>query len=455
MVAVVISLALGGTRDSSVAPELVQVTPMDNATTLLPAQTLASDLWVGPRSEPLWLQLPSPSGTSVDIDGTARASRSTSGMAVLEGLARLTPAELSAFAASNPTAVDTILAAPPAASAVTRWWTGLDDAARHDLQGDLPQLVGNLDGIPLVARGQANARYLGEAVKTATARLTGQSGRSLSASLNRELSVMAQVQQALLPPCGSPPRTLVLLDLTKGGRAAIALGNPDTADFVSYLVPGMNYGVKEQLVNWSNTADDLYAEQVSVLRERAISTHTATPSVATIAWIGYETPSVFNVGGLDRAEAGADFLVDSWQGIRSTRAGQEPFLSVFAHSYGSLVSLEALARGSVQVDALVLVGSPGSAIQSIDRLNVANGNVYVGEADWDPAVNSGFFGSDPGSASYGAHTLDVDGGVDRQNGRTLNKSWGHNDYFTRGSESLHNMAVIGTDQAARATNASE
>lgn len=455
MVAVLISLALGGSVETVVAPDVVQVVRVDTAAGHLPAQTLAAEPWIGPRSEPVWLQLSSSAGSSVDIDGPARAGRSTRGMVVLDGIARLTPTELSTFAAVNPTAIDTILAAPPAASDVTRWWTQLDDTARDDLQGDLPRLVGNLDGIPLVDRGHANARYLGEAVAKATAQLTGASGRTMSPSVTRELSVMKQVQRALVQPCRSPTRTLVLLDLTDGGRAAIALGNPDTADYVSYLVPGMNYGVQEQLVNWADTADALYAEQVSALREQAISTYTAMPSVATIAWIGYETPSVFNVGGLDRAEAGADFLVDSWQGIRSTRAEHEPFLSVFAHSYGTLVSLEALARGSVQVDALVLVGSPGSAIQSIDRLNVADGNVYVGEADWDPAVNSGFFGSDPGSASYGAHTLGVDGGVDLQNGRKLNKSWGHNDYFTRGSESLHNMAVIGTDQAALVTNASE
>jgi hypothetical protein len=86
---------------------------------------------------------------------------------------------------------------------------------------------------------------------------------------------------------------------------------------------------------------------------------------------------------------------------------------------------------------------------------VAHRNVYVGEADWDPAVNSAFFGSDPGAASYGAHKLGVSGARDRVTGRWLEGSIGHNAYFAPGSESLHNMALISTDNAKLATDGSE
>ncbi|MBB5641558.1 alpha/beta hydrolase [Cryobacterium roopkundense] len=449
MVTVLISLALGGANETLGAPEIVSVSLQSASGAITP------DQGVDPRAVPLWRQVSTESRVSVSVDGEVLAARPATGIAALDGLARLTPAELVAFVAAHPTHIDTILTSPPAAAAVTGWWQGLDAAARAELATDVPQLVGNLDGVPLVERGQANLRYLGDAVSSATSKLTEVQERSSRSTLNRELSIMKQIQQALLPPCAAPARTLVLLDLADGGRAAIALGNPDTADFVSYLVPGMNYGVQEQLVNWSHTAEDLYAEQKNVLREQAAAHHTSVPSIATIAWIGYETPSLFSVGGLDRAEVGADFLEDSWNGIRSSRGDSQPFLSVFAHSYGTLVSLEALSRGSVEVDALVMVGSPGSSAQSIDRLDVADGNVYVGEADWDPAVNSGFFGSDPGATSYGARTLAVDGGTDTVTGRELSKSWGHNDYFTAGSESLRNMALIGTNNAALVTNASE
>ena len=447
MVTVLVALALGGANEASGVPEF---SILQSA-----SEVVASGSGVEARSVPLWRQISNDSFTSVSIDGSVSAGGPVAGIAALDGLSRLTPAELVAFVSANPTHINAILAAPPTAGAVTGWWQSLDAPARAEFSADVPQLVGNLDGVPLSVRGQANLRYLDQSVSSVTGKLAETQGWFSRAALNRELSVLTQIQQALLPACVSPPRTLVLLDVADGGRAAIALGDPDTADFVSYLVPGMNYGVQEQLVNWSNTAEDLYAEQKSVLRERAFTTGTVVPSLATIAWIGYETPSLFSVGGLDRAEVGADFLEDSWQGVRSSRGDNQPFLSVFAHSYGTLVSLEALVRGSVEVDALVMVGSPGSSAQSIATLNVSDGNVFVGEADWDPAVNSGFFGSDPGAASYGAHTLGVEGWTDPVSGAHLNKSWGHNDYFTPGSESLHNMALIGTDNAALAVSASE
>jgi hypothetical protein len=119
------------------------------------------------------------------------------------------------------------------------------------------------------------------------------------------------------------------------------------------------------------------------------------------------------------------------------------------------VTLVALDRGSVKLDALVMVGSPGSAVQSARQLPVKNNEVYVGEADWDPAVNSAFFGSDPGGASYGAHPLGVTGATDRITGAKLDGSLGHNEYFKPGSESLHNMALIGTGNAKLVTNGSE
>ncbi len=415
--------------------------------------TRLSDVPGDGAAGPLWQDLSGPFGTSVDVDVTSL--RTASGVGLLAGLSRLSLGDISTFVADNPAKIDRLLAAPPAATKVAEMWSGLGGPERAALAAAAPRLVGNLDGVPARERGRANERYLDQTVSDVQRRLKAADGAA-AGPLGQELSMLAQVRAALQSGDGGPRRSLILLDATGGGRAAIALGNPDTADFVSYLVPGLNYGVEAQLVNWSATADALYAEQSEVLARRAAA-HPGTPaaSVATIAWIGYETPDLFNVGGLDRAEVGADFLEKSWLGLRSARGSHQPFISVLAHSYGSTVSLVALARGSVDVDAFVMVGSPGSAVQSVDELSVKHGNVYVGEADWDPAVNSAFFGSDPGAASYGAHRLGVSGAHDRVTGTWLDGSLGHNAYFTPGSESLHNMALISTDNAKLATNGSE
>lgn len=443
------SLALGG------AGEVFSV----HAYTSIPTHSVASgqltervsDRPSDGQAAPLWLNVPAELGTTAGIDSLRRVTGSN----LLVGLSRLASADLAAFATEYPAQIDALLAAPPGATAVTGWWNGMEAGSRSDLAAAVPRLVGNLNGIPFRERSRANWRYLGETVAQVKLELERAPRGSDRGQLTRELAVLTQIKAALSASDGGPARSLVLLDPERGGRAAIALGHPDTADFVSYLVPGMNYGVQEQLVNWSATADALYAEQTAVLRAHRLGTVDPRSSVATIAWIGYETPDLFSVCGLDRAEAGADFLEESWLGIRSLRKADQPFISVFGHSYGTTVALVALARGSTEVDAFVMVGSPGSVVQSVDDLRVANDNVYVGEAAWDPAVNSAFFGSDPGARSYGAHALGVSGARDRTTGLWLDGSIGHNAYFAPGSESLHNMALIGTDHAELTTNGSE
>lgn len=403
----------------------------------------ASALWLDTNSD----------RASVDID--VESLRRVTGANLLSGLSRLTPAEVSTFVAKYPAQIDSVLAAPPAAKQVTGWWEGLGPEAKATLVASAPRLVGNLDGISLQDRGVANKSYLRETMAEVRSKLADAQGPKRD-GLKRRLAILKQIEVAVRPEGAGPKRSLVLLDPSGGGRAAIALGDPDTADFVSYLVPGMNYSVQDQIVNWSETAEALYLEQRDVLKALQKENPGSTRgSVATISWIGYEAPNLFSVGGLDIAERGADFLEDSWLGIRSSRGADQPSLSVFAHSYGSTVTLVALDRGSVKLDALVMVGSPGSAVQSARQLPVKNNEVYVGEADWDPAVNSAFFGSDPGGASYGARSLGVTGATDRITGAKLDGSLGHNEYFKPGSESLHNMALIGTGNAKLVTNGSE
>jgi Alpha/beta hydrolase len=446
MAALTASLALGGVSEAFAAPANVTISLNER----MPTRT--SDRPGGADSSVVWLGTEPHLASSVDID--LSSLRNMTGVSLLAGLSRLPATDVSAFVAQYPAKVDALLAAPPAATMVTGWWGGLETDARASLAAGSPRLVGNLDGIPIRERSRANLRYLGQTLGETAAKLAAATTTATRGELAARLDLLTQVRDALKPGVDGVKRSLVLLDPAYGGRAAIALGNPDTADFVSYLVPGMNYSVHEQIVNWSATADALYTEQKAVLAELA-GIRAPTQTVATISWIGYRAPDLFSVGGLDRAEAGADFLEESWLGIRSVRGVDQPFLSVFAHSYGSTVALVALARGSVDVDALVMVGSPGSALQSAAGLGVRDHNVYVGEADWDPAVNSAFFGSDPGASSYGAKTLGVSGGRDRLTGARLDGSLGHNEYFKPGSESLHNMALIGTDNAKLATNGSE
>ncbi len=133
--------------------------------------------------------------------------------------------------------------------------------------------------------------------------------------------------------------------------------------------------------------------------------------------------------------------------MQAQRAGNEPYTTIIAHSYGSTAALMALTQYDFSVDALALVGTPGSAAQSVKDLHVKHANVWVGSAAWDPVPSSAFFGSDPAAPSYGAHTMGVGGGTDVITGKPLAQSFGHNAYFDPHTESMRNMALIGIDHA--------
>lgn len=90
----------------------------------------------------------------------------------------------------------------------------------------------------------------------------------------------------------------------------------------------------------------------------------------------------------------------------------------------------------------------------MNDLHVRNHNVYVGEAPFDPVPNSAWFGSDPAAPSYGAKKMAVGGGFDAITNEFLAPSFGHNDYFGVGTESMRNMALIGIDHGELVTTGS-
>ena len=126
------------------------------------------------------------------------------------------------------------------------------------------------------------------------------------------------------------------------------------------------------------------------------------------------------------AAAGADVITAHLEAgphihrtLQAIRGADQPYVSVIAHSYGSTAALMALTEYNFEVDALALVGSPGSPAKSVSQLHVRDGNVFVGEAAWDPIPNSAYFGSDPGSASYGAKPM----GVGQTELMTIDSAW--------------------------------
>lgn len=371
----------------------------------------------------------------------------------LQALSAVPSSRVSDFVSQNPHFVHDLLSSPPPAAQVGGWWASLSDSDRRNLTLGAPELIGNLDGVPYVVRNDANRRQLRSTIRELE--LEGlNAGRAIAAQNLQRLNMLYSIADALGPTTANPPRSLISLDTHDAGKVAIVLGDLDTADYVSYLIPGMFITVEGNVVEWADTAARLYDEQVSWLSLLAqAGANVSLETVATVAWIGYQTPHLLNVGSLDLAYEGRDAIAATIDGLQTLRGENQPFISLLAHSYGSTAALLALEQDTV-VDALAMIGSPGSPAQSIHELNV-RGDVFVGEAVWDPIPNSSFFGSDPGSTAYGAKVMSVAGAVDVITHRVLASSTGHNEYFSPGTESMRNLALIGINKGELVTDGSQ
>ncbi|WP_233265420.1 alpha/beta hydrolase [Leifsonia sp. AG29] len=392
---------------------------------------------------PAFAALPGSVGDAPASSGPTATSAAT--RSLIGSLSAVDAAALPAYVNAHRSELNRLLVDPPAAADAARMWRLLDPAKRSVLVQTVPHVIGNLEGVPYAVRGQANTLDLKRTIASAKSDLGTQHGRTARIALQRKLTTLGNVEKALAAKDGDK-RTLIALDPGDDARASIVVGDLSTATYVSVLVPGMYMSVGEQIEGWARVAQDLHDQQTEALRRMLGPRGSTPPGVAVVAWIGYQTPVLTNIGGMQLAEQGADSLERTLLGIQSIRRTDPPYLSLFAHSYGSTAALLALERGTVRVDALALMGSPGSDAQSVAGLSVAGGNVFVGEAPLDPIVHSAFFGSDPGSPSYGARSMGVDGSVDPLTHVALAGSSGHNEYFTAGTESIRNLAMIGIDR---------
>jgi hypothetical protein len=363
------------------------------------------------------------------------ANRAPHVSAVLASIQHADPAALPSYLAGNKQQIMSTLAVPGVASQVGSWWNSLGQTQRRSIERNAPALLGNLSGIPMTVRDTANQSVLRRQLDETRRKIRS---AGASAKLTATLDGLRSVASALRSPAGAPKRTLTTFDTTGPMRAAIAIGDVDHADDVSILVPGMFYTVSGQMADWTHTAQVLYDTQRAWLKRLGQSNKT----VATVAWLGYRTPDLMSVLSLADARDGATMLEEAIAGIRAARGTHQPYLSIVAHSYGSTAALLAAQNGDTELDALAVVGSPGSVATSVHELNVPADRVFVGAALLDPIAGSGYFGTDPGSRDYGARPFGAVGGIDPIDGSVMLPAFGHNGYFAPGTESLRNLALI-------------
>ena len=144
--------------------------------------------------------------------------------------------------------------------------------------------------------------------------------------------------------------------------AAVAVNNPDNADYVTVTTPGMNtHGTSMPTMVSEATA--LQAE----MKQQLVLAHMPDKTPAAIAWFGYDPPdtsdlSIFGAIPETRANAGAVDLASFYRGINATNIhGSDVELSAFGHSYGSTTTAQALNELGQKgvVDNAAFYGSPG------------------------------------------------------------------------------------------------
>ncbi len=209
----------------------------------------------------------------------------------------------------------------------------------------------------------------------------------------RYLPDLTEVKKAV--SAGSD-RKLMLLDTQSGSqaRAAIAVGDPDSATHVSVTAPGLNTTVHGAIGGMTSEATDLQRQALKQLSQIPGHEH---DTVSAIAWIGYDPPQIPGggdigaslAGGYDVshdtvARAGAHDLSRFYDGITAAHHGPLD-LTAIGHSYGSLTTGLALQEpGDHGVDNAIFYGSPGIEATTPQQLGLQPGQVFTMETPDDP-----------------------------------------------------------------------
>ena len=354
------------------------------------------------------------------------------------------------------------------AEEVHQWWTSLSPEKQQQLLEDWPEKLGNLNGIPVADRDTANRALLERdlALPQTIAESRGVSREEVLANpddygltgptMDRYQNAV-KVSEALRKDAESadivdgekPPILLMKYDpeaFDGEGAAAIAIGNPDTADNTTVMVSGLTTSVA------AGTLSD--GSAVNVFNEA--NKADANNSTAVVQWMGYNAPDLdldldTNAVGVtqpDMARAGAQLLAPDVTALAVTHEGDPAHTTVIGHSYGSTTVADAAAGYGMRVDDIILVGCPGTDLAtSADDFHLPpDGHLYVGAASTDFVTNLGTehldipgvgLGTDPAMDGYGSTRFHAE-----RADLSLNPLDYHTSYFDPGSESLYSIADI-------------
>lgn len=338
---------------------------------------------------------------------------------------------------------------------VAAWWDSLTEEEQYAVLAARPELIGGTDGIPALARDQANRLLLETDLEAME--LREQRGERLFEdyqALDNARAAQAALDegaQKVDPVTGEPLVPLLhLYDATAfggDGKVAIAFGDPDTADHVSVMVPGLTSRGTEA----GGNADAAY----NIYESARLSDPHSTAS--SIMWIGYDAPSDWDsatVAGEGRAEEGGELLSRYIDGLRASRDGSPAHLTVIGHSYGSTTTAHGATDHGLAADDIVLVGSPGAGggVEHASELGVGADHVWAGNNSRDlvaALADDGWVGGWMlGGAGLGNDIVEDDFGANRFQAESTTRAdvmrnfGDHTKYFDPDTESLYNIGQI-------------
>ncbi|MGW2020131.1 alpha/beta hydrolase [Streptomyces sp. NPDC001927] len=298
-----------------------------------------------------------------------------------------------------------------------------------------PLVVGNLDGAPVTLRYRANRVSLERALDSERKRVDN---ARLTTDGRREAVRRAHRFAALM----EPGRQILSFDPTGGGRMAEVLGDLDRARRVSVIVPG----VDTNLLTFQKTARR-YSAPVGMAQSLYAAERKAAPGsrTAVIAWADYTTPVGVGIDAMTGrlASAGAVRLVRMADALPG-----DARVSLFCHSYGSVLCGVSAPNLPARVTDVVVAGSPGMRVERAAELSTRARVWAMRDADdWIAdvphlAVGGVGHGADPVEPEFGARLLSAADAV------------GHTGYFEPGTKSLDNFAAIGVGAYENLTCAS-
>lgn len=346
-------------------------------------------------------------------------------------------------------------------------WSALSSDERDWLLVNRPFRIGNLDGIPYADRDVANRNELNrqwgklqsawdqareqwpnepaEALQWwvwKEAGLSEEEARSVE-NLHAQLGTGKNGDFGRLGADGH----LIAFDMkhATATRAAVAVGDLDTASTVGVFVPGIGTRIGKG-ENLNTTLENMVAlrkETGQILEDHG----GGVDDVAQVFWLGYSAPagleggpSVVTAIDATRAIDGGNSLASFGDGLEAVNPDARK--TVQGHSYGSVTSTYGLAE-TTAFDSFVAFGSPGlpgpaplgehNPADALD-INVPADERYFGYAFKDGIAWSRSHGPTPGDWGFERlPTRKVDG---------YDNSTGHSEYLDPGTSFQRSLAAI-------------